>query len=150
MENTFFKVIYASFLRKIEDDTLPRMSPEDRAEMLFGWLQDALGYIQLDALKLEHDLSDYDEDNRQFNSVLTNDEITVLSLYMVAAWYEPKINSLSHTLMFWGTKDEKYTEQTRHLNWMTQTQGRYLERARKYYRNHSTRHNSYLDGDNNA
>lgn len=147
---TPFRTIYSAFLRKIEDSDLPQMSPVDQDQMLLGWLMDALGYIALDKLKIEHDLTNYDIELQEFTDDLTNDEITVLSLYMAAAWYEPRINSLSHTLLFWGSRDEKYTDQTKHLNWMMQTQDRYLQRARKYFRNHSSRSNSYLNGDTNG
>ena len=44
-----------------------------------------------------------------FDEDLTNGEIEVLSLYMVVAWYDSQINSLEHTNMFYGSKDEKWT-----------------------------------------
>lgn len=141
---TDYSVIYGRFLSKIEDNELVKMQAEDRRSMLKEWLITALSYIELDKLTIENDLTDRDDDEEIFNSELTPAEIEGIALYMVVAWYENKVNSLEHTLLFMGSKDEKWTNQKDHWKVTVDTQRAYRLRARKYFRNHSSRDNAYI------
>ena len=142
---TTYTTIYERFLNKIEDTQLALMSDDDREEMLYRWLMTALGYIEMDDLKMDADLSDRDDENKCFNEDLSNAEIEGIALFMVVAWYEGTVNSLEHTLLFMGSKDEKWTSQKDHWKTSIEIQDSYRKRARKYFRNHSSRHNSYID-----
>lgn len=144
---TPYEDVYEAFKRKIEDIDLVKMSRSDQTQMLNGWLNDAIGYIELDGLKIKNDLSDRDDEMECFNSTLYNSEITVLSLYMIVAWYETKINSLEHTLNFWGSKDEKWGNQKDHWNMTLKMQNEYRKRARKYFNHYAYKNNDYLRGD---
>lgn len=144
---TSYEQIFERFLDKIEDVDLAKMDFEDRLMMLNHWFISAIAYVEADMLNMEHDLSDRDEESQAFNQDLTNAEIEVLSLYMVVAWYDSKINSLDHTLLFMGSKDEKYTSQRDHWKQTKEMQDFYRKRARKYFRNHSSRNNSYIKGE---
>lgn len=141
---TEYKTIYNRFELKIEDISLMQMSEEVREEFLFNYMQSALSYIELAGLKIRTDLSDRDDSERKFNSTLYNSEIELISLYMVVAWYDYYINSLEHTLMFYGSKDEKWTSQKEHLRSMLDVQENYKIKARKYFRDYSYRYNDYL------
>lgn len=139
--------IYEAFKRKVEDISLSQMKPALQNEMLKGWLDDAIGYIELDGLKIKNDLSDRDDLMECFNSTLYNSEIVVLSLYMIVAWYESKINSLENTLNFWGSKDEKWGNQKDHWNATVKRQNEYRKRARKYFNHYAYKNNDYLRGE---
>jgi len=141
---TPYETVFKSFKKRIEDKDLPLLSEYDQEEMMTEWLDSAIGYIELEGLKIENDLSDRDNDLQEFNADLTNSEIEVIAMYMVVAWYDPKINSLQHTLMFVGTKDEKWTSQKDHLNMMMTIQDSKRLEARKYFRNYCYKHNKYL------
>lgn len=146
---TSYEEVYERFLSKVEDTDLPRMATESVYKMLQQWLNSAIGFIELDKLKLKHDLSDRDSDNETFNTTLENYEIELLAMYMQVAWYEPRVNSLEHTLLFMGTKDEKWTNQRDHWRITKDMQEEIRKRARKYCREHSMRYNSYItDGYN--
>lgn len=142
---TSYTTIYERFLNKIEDSQLALMADDDREEMLYQWLITALGFIEMDDLKMDTDLSDRDDEARCFNVDLSNAEIEGIALFMVVAWYEGTVNSLEHTLLFMGSKDEKWTSQKDHWKTSVEVQDNYRKRARKYFRNHSSRHNSYID-----
>ena len=141
---TSYETIYSRFLKRIEDKDLPNFSEYEQNQMMAGWLDTAIGYIELDGLKIKSDLSNRDNDLEEFADDLTNAEIEVVAMYMVAAWYEPKINSLEHTLVFIGSKDEKWTSQKEHLNMMTASRDKWKLEARKYFRNYGYKNNSYL------
>lgn len=144
---TPYENVFKSFLRKIEDKDLPSFNEDEQIEMLTGWLDSAIGYIELDKLKIKNDLSDRDNDLQEFTADLDNCEIEVISMYMIVAWYEPKINSLEHTLLFVGSKDEKWTGQKEHLEMMKSVQKEKRLEARKYFRNYGYKENSYLNGE---
>ena len=140
---TSYDTIYEAFLSKIEDIDLPEMSTNDQERMLKRWLDEALGYIELDGVKIHSDL-ERDDNTRTFVDDLSVGEITVISMYMIVAWYDKYINSIEHTLSFWGSKDERWTDQKNHLSALISSQNNYRVRARKYYRNYASRHNSYI------
>ena len=144
---TSYDKIYKKFLRSVPDPDLAEMNSSDRALMLFEYLDAALGYIQLEGLKLENDLSDRDDELLCFNSDLTTGEIEGIVLYMIVAWYEPIVNSMEHTILFYGSKDEKWTNQKDHWQQSLKTQNNYRTLARKKFGGYRRIHNSYTDGE---
>lgn len=144
---TPYQKVFDAFLLKIEDLDLSRLDPVSQQSLLVGWLDAAIGFIEEDSLKLVHDFTDRNDELAQFNEDLDNREIQVLALYMVVAWYEPKVNSLEHTTMTYGSKDEKWDNKKDHYKAVSDIQEKYRKRARKYIRNYSTRNNSYLQED---
>ena len=144
---TPYQKVFDAFLLKIEDLDLARLDPASQQAMLVGWLDAAIGFLEEDSLQLTHDYTDRNDELAQFNADLDNREIQVLALYMVVAWYEPKVNSLEHTTMMYGSKDEKWDNKKDHYKAVSDIQEKYRKRARKYTRNYSTRNNSYLQED---
>ena len=65
---------------------------------------------------------------------------------MIVAWYDPLVNSLEHTGLFLGSKDEKWTNQKDHWRETKNTQDTYRKRARKYFRNYAYTNNDYIRG----
>lgn len=143
---TSYKKIYNSFLKRIEDKDLPNFSEDEQNQIMAGYLDAAIGYIELDGLEIISDLSNRDNELAKFEDDLTNAEIEVVAMYMVAAWYEPKINSLQTTLLFIGSKDEKWTSQKDYLNMMKENRDSWKLEAKKYFRNYGYKNNSYLGG----
>lgn len=144
---TPYEKVFKSFKKRIEDKDLPNYTEDEQIEMLTEWLDTAIGYIELDMLNITNDLSDRDNDFQEFTADLENCEIEVIAMYMVVAWYEPKINALEHTLMFVGAKDEKWTSQKEHMEMMINARDKIRLEARKYFRNYGYKNNSYLNGD---
>lgn len=144
---TPYEDIYKRFYRKIEDKDLVQFDENEQEEMLTGWLDTAISYIELEGLSMKNDLSDRDNDLQNFNQTLENYEIEVVAKFMVVAWYEPKINSLEHTLLMVGSKDEKWTSQKDHLEMMTTTRDKEKREAIKLVRNYGYKNNSYLSGE---
>ncbi len=147
---TNFEVVYNAFKRKIEDDVYMQLDTRERKEYLFGFLQDALGMIQAENIKMEHDLTLIDEVLQCFIEDLNYGEIMGISYYMIVAWYEPRINSLEHTLLSWGSKDEKWQDTNKHFLNMEMIQEKYRKKARKYFSDYRVKNNSYVRGDNNG
>lgn len=149
---TSYETIFQRFESKIEDLAPEEIGVQGWHEMEKEYLNTALGMIELDDLYFYNDndtkntFSDRDDEIEEFGRDLSNKEIEILSLYMVVAWYEPKVNSLEHTLMYYGSKDEKWTSQKDHLKVISDKQQEYLRRARSYYSHNAGRNNPYLNG----
>lgn len=143
---TSYEVIYKRFTKKIEDLSLAQMDDADSGEMLLGYLSSALAEIECSKLKMQSDLSLKDDLLLQFTGNLYNSEIEVISMYMVVAWYEPKINSLEATSLFMGTKDQKWTDQPKFTKGLVDIQKGYRLRARNYFRNYAYKNNDYVVG----
>ena len=141
---TSYENIFNRFKNKISDVELYKLGSDEQFEQLTMWLDTAIGLIELDDLKIKNDLSDRDNNSKEFTADLTNGEMEVISLYMVVAWYDQKINSMEHIMLYVGTKDEKWTNQREHLRTMTETCEMYRLRARKYFRNYCYKNNDYL------
>lgn len=141
---TKYEVIYDRFLRKVEDVDLPQLSDEDQIAELTGWLNTAISRMLLQHITLTHNLKDKDDELQYFNDDLTDREIELLALHMVVAWYEPKVSSLEHTLMYFGTKEEKFTNQKDHLNAIRNTRRAYQKEARLLATDLDFAYNDYL------
>ena len=146
---TSYATIFKRFENKIESLEPQKLGDDNWNELCVEYLNSAIAMIELDDLKIEHDFSNRDDEIQMFKEDLTNGEIEVLSLYMVVAWYDVKLNSLELTNFFYGSKDEKWESKKEHANYILAIQEKYRKKARKYIRNHSLRNNSYLRGDNN-
>ena len=77
---TQYSTLYEKCLSKLEDPTLAMLPEEDLEEMLHGYLMSAI----VKHRKCEHDLSDRDEELKQFNSDLSDLEIEILSILIKA------------------------------------------------------------------
>jgi len=84
---TPYKTIYKAFSRRIEDKDLPKFTKKDQSKILLGWLDDALAYIELEGLKIKNSF-EKDDEIEEFVSNLDRNEIVLVSMYMVVAWYE--------------------------------------------------------------
>lgn len=144
---TPYEDVFKRFKKRIEDKDLPNFNEDDQIEMLTDWLDTAIGYIELDGLKIQNDLSNRDNDLQEFSADLSNSEKEIIAMYMVVAWYEPKINSLETTLMFIGSKDEKWTAQKDQLAMQKEKRDYWRLEARKYFRNYGYKNNSYISNE---
>lgn len=77
---TQYSTLYEKCLSKIEDPTLAMLPEEDLENMLHSYLMSAIAKHR----KCEHDLSDRDEELKQFNSDLSDLEIEILSILIKA------------------------------------------------------------------
>ena len=100
---TQYSTLYEKCLSKIEDPTLARLPEEDLDNMLHGYRMSAIAKHR----KCEHDLSDRDEELKQFNSDLSDLEIEILSILMVREWISVELHSVVNPLQVFGGKDAK-------------------------------------------
>ena len=135
---TPYETIYNRALSKIEDPTLAMLPEEDLENMLHGYLMSAIAKHR----KCEHDLSDRDEELKQFNSDLSDLEIEILSILMVREWISVQLHSVVNTLQVFGGKEEKFYSQSSHL-----AELRALDESLRLEAQQLSRDYSYIDND---
>lgn len=127
------------------DDKLYEMNEYDRNDQMVGYLDSAVATLRIKRIDLGHDLSKRDNYGLMFEEDLDDYEQEILAIYMAIAWYEPIINSLEHTILFIGSKDERFTPQKEHMNMLVNKQELLKIEARKLIRDYSIMSNDYLE-----
>lgn len=109
---TSYETIYNRALSKIEDPTLAMLDEGDLENMLYGWLVSAVAKHR----KCTNDLSDRDDELRQFNVDLTDIEQEILAILMTREWVGQQLKSVTNTLQVFSGKETKYYSQAQHLS----------------------------------
>ena len=109
---TSYETIYNRALSKIEDPTLAMLDEGDLENMLYGWLISAVAKHR----KCTNDLSDRDDELRQFNVDLTDIEQEILAILMTREWVGQQLKSVTNTLQVYSGKETKYYSQAQHLS----------------------------------
>lgn len=138
---TPYETIYNRALSKIEDPTLAMLPEEDLENILHGYLMSAIAKHR----KCEHDLSDRDEELKQFNSDLSDLEIEILSILMVREWISVQLHSVVNTLQVFGGKEEKFYAQSSHIKELREMDDRLRLEAQQLSRDYSYIDNDYFD-----
>lgn len=132
---TSFSLIYDSFLTKVTDDMYLELTELDTFRLLEDILLAAIPWfefprVNLDDYELEEltDASTYcgvESDMMEvqatiysggyFNSKLTNEEINILSSYMIVVWIGQQLASIENTRMKYSGSDFKFTSQANHM-----------------------------------
>lgn len=133
---TSYFSIFERFLSKIDSTEYAQISRDDLTSILKELLDTALDTIEAEGISMVSNLTNRNDMLLEFSDTLAGCEIEAISLYMVAAWYEPKVNSLEHTSMFFGGKDEKWNNQKDHFKTTASIQEGYINRARKLFRDY--------------
>ena len=138
---TPYETIYNRVLSKIEDPTLAMLPEEDLENMLHGYLMSAIAKHR----KCEHDLSDRDDELKQFNFDLSDLEIEILSILMVREWISVQLHSVVNTLQVFGGKEEKFYSQSSHLAELRALDESLRLEAQQLSRDYTYTDNDYFD-----
>ena len=118
---TLFSEIYERAASKIEDPTLALLPEEDLEGMFHEWLMSAIAQFR----KCKNDLSNRDEENKQFNVDLLDIDKEILAILIVRQWLAPQLNSvlltfqlslISHSLTELMTLDERLKTEAQKLS----------------------------------
>lgn len=138
---TQYSTLYEKCLSKMEDPTLAMLPEEDLENMLHGYLMSAIAKHR----KCEHDLSDRDEELKQFNCDLSDLEIEILSILMVREWISVQLHSVVNTLQVFGGKEEKWFSQASHIKELREMDDRLRLEAQQLSRDYTYTDNDYFD-----
>ena len=121
MEQTTFDVIYNSFTSKITDDMYMELTEAETNSMQRELLMNALHWFEFPRV----DIYDFNEDLEDYNILLSNEEINIISTYMVVEWFGYQIASVENTRMKYSGSDFKFTSQANHMQKLLQLQKDY-------------------------
>lgn len=135
MATTYDKV-YNRALAKIQDFDLVALQDRDLEEMLHDWLMAAIAKFR----QCKNDLSDRDEELRQFNVDLEDEEVEILAIMVVREWLAPQVHSALLTKQIFGGKEENYFSQSAHLKQLMDADTSLRVEAQKLSRDYSYNH----------
>lgn len=138
---TSYEEMYNRCLSRIEDPTLAMLPEEDLENILHGYLMSAIAKHR----KCEHDLSDRDEELKQFNSDLSDLELEIISLLMCREWVSQQINSVTLTLQVFSGKETNYFSQSAHLKELIALDDKWRLEAQQLSRDYTYTNNDYFD-----
>lgn len=138
---TLYSTLYEKALSKITDPTLLMLPEEDLENMLHGWLSSAIAKHR----KCEHDLSNRDEELKQFNSDLSDVETEILALLMAREWIGQQLLSVTNTLQVFSGKETNYYSQAAHLKELQALDDKLRLEAQQLSRDYTYTNNEYFD-----
>ena len=138
---TSYKVIYDWALRKIEDPSLAQWPEEDLEKELHGWMLSAIAKFR----KCKNDLSDRDDELKQFNSDLLLIEQEILANLIAREWLTPQLNSVTLTAQVYSGKETKYYSQAAHLDSLEARDEKLKLEAQQLHRDYTYTDNEYFD-----
>ena len=109
---TSYEEIYNLAANKITDPEIALLLPEDIEELFYGYLISAIPKFR----KCKNDLSNRDDELRQFNVDLLDVEKEILAILVVREWLQPQLYSALLTKRVFSDKEQKYYSQSSHLS----------------------------------
>ena len=144
VKGTSFSKIYENFLSKITDDMYMQLTPEETYQILRELLLSAIHKFEFPRQSLDYQLKKIKKENDNtiflkwyFTNRLTNEEINILSNYMIVEWLGQQLASVENTRMKFSGSDFKFTSQANHMQKLLQLkkdyerQGFHLQRLYK-------------------
>jgi hypothetical protein len=138
---TQYSTLYEKCLSKIEDPTLAMLPEEDLESILHGWMLSAIAKHR----KCKNDLSDRDEELKQFNIDLTDLEVEILGILMAREWVSSQLLSVTNTLQVFSGKETNYYSQAAHLKELQALDEKLRLEAQQLSRDYTYTDNEYFD-----
>ena len=109
---TSYEEIYNLASNKITDPEIALLSQEDIEELFYGYLISAIPKFR----KCKNDLSNRDDELRQFNVDLLDVEKEILAILVAREWLQPQLYSALLTKQVFSDKEQKYYSQSSHIS----------------------------------
>lgn len=109
---TSYEEIYNLASNKITDPEIALLSQEDIEELFHGYLISAIHKFR----KCKNDLSNRDDELRQFNVDLLDVEKEILAILVAREWLQPQLYSALLTKQVFSDKEQKYYSQSSHIS----------------------------------
>ena len=138
---TSYETIYDRATRRLTDFDLAAMSDVDLEDTLHGYLLSAIAQFR----RCKNDLSDRDDELRQFNADLLDVEQEILAILVARAWLQPQLQSVLLTNQVFSDKEQKYYSQAQHLSTLSDLDERLKLEAQKLSRDYTFSSGSYWE-----
>ena len=139
---TTYDAIYNLAANKLTDPEIALLSSDDLEEMFHDYLISAISQFR----KCKSDLSDRDDEIRQFNADLLDVEKEILAILVVRQWLQPQLYSALLTKQVFSDKEQKYYSQAQHISELRALDETLKLEAQKLSRDYSYGNGSYWEG----
>ena len=137
---TSYEEIYNLAANKITDPEIALLLPEDIEELFHGYLISAIPKFR----KCKNDLSNRDDELRQFNVDLLDVEKEILAILVVREWLQPQLYSALLTKQVFSDKEQKYYSQSSHISELRALDETLKIEAQKLSRDYTYGNSEYL------
>ena len=137
---TSYEEIYNLASNKITDPEIALLLPEDIEELFHGYLISAIPKFR----KCKNDLSNRDDELRQFNVDLLDVEKEILAILVVREWLQPQLYSALLTKQVFSDKEQKYYSQSSHISELRALDETLKIEAQKLSRDYTYGNSEYL------
>lgn len=138
--STTYEEIYDLASRKLTDVELPLLPEEELEDTFHGYLLSSIAQFR----KCKNDLSDRDENEKQFNVDLLDIEKEILAVLIARQWLQPQINSTLLTKQVFSDKESKFYSQKEMLSGLMSLDEKLKIEAQKLSRDYTYSSGSYL------
>lgn len=138
--STTYEEIYDLASRKLTDVEIPLLPEEEMEDMFHGYLISSISQFR----KCKNDLSNRDEDEKQFNVDLLDIEKEILAVLIARQWLQPQINSTLLTKQVFSDKESKFYSQKEMLSGLMSLDEKLKIEAQKLSRDYTYSSGSYL------
>ena len=153
MTSLDYNRIYSRLFSKIEAYDFIELTEDVLNEFLCNWIHSASANPYVRRLFTSFNLNDeiqeinyemkYSVDNFTDIEFVTE----ILTLGVVIAWLEPKINSINNIAQMFGSKEEKFYSQSAHLSELQNLLNNCKKQQRRMIADRGYAWNTYLDGE---
>lgn len=153
MTSLNYNTIYSRLFSKIEAYDFIELSEDDLNGLLCDWIHSASAnpYVRrlFKTFSLDDEIQEisyeikYSVDDSADVEFITE----ILTLGVVIAWLEPKINSINNIAQMFGSKEEKFYSQSAHLSELQNLLNSCKKQQRRMIADRGYAWNSYLDGE---
>lgn len=138
---TSYESLYNVALSKITDPQLAMLPEEDLEGMLYGWMKSAIAKHR----KCKSDLSDRNDELKQFNIDLTDLEVEILGILIAREWVSSQLLSVTNTLQVFSGKETNYYSQSAHLKELQALDEKLRLEAQQLSRDYTYTNNDYFN-----
>lgn len=122
---TPFSDVYNNFLSKITDDMYMELTLQDTEKILYELLVAAVPKFQFPRQDLSYQQIQVEGQHEEqtiwaFVNKLTQQEINIISTYMIVEWIGQQLASVENTRMKYSGSDFKFTSQANHMQKLLQ------------------------------
>ena len=153
MASLDYNKFYSRLFGKIEAYDFIELSEDDLNELLCDWIHSASAnpYVRrlFKTFSLDDEIQEVSYEMKYSVDEFSDVEFVteVLTLGVVVAWLEPKINSINNIAQMFGSKDEKFYSQSAHLSELQNLLDNCQKKQRRMIADRGYAWNSYLDGE---
>lgn len=153
MTSLEYNRIYSRLFSKIEAYDFIELPEDSLNDFLCNWLHSASAnpYVRrlFKTFTLDDEIQEISYEMKYMVDDFSDKEFVteILSLGMVVAWLEPKINSINNIAQMFGSKEEKFYSQSQHISELRSLVNDSKKQQRRMITDRGYAWNTYLDGE---